>query len=269
VVLQERYRASERLACRVVGQHRSTQRHPVKVVDLEETKLRHRLREIAAEHIRWGRRMAYRLLRREGWSVNHKRVQRLWREEGLQRPTARKRKRARPADGSVRRHRAEHPHQVWAMDFQFDATADGRRLKFLNVIDEHSRFCLAIRVGRRCKAKDVVAVLEELTSVYPAPSLIRSDNGPEFIAQALRDWCDASDTTSTAYIEPGSPWENGFAESFNGRFRDEFLNTELFTTAPEAQILADRWRWEYNTLRPHSALQGRTPLEVAQQGAAA
>jgi len=109
------------------------------------------------------------------------------------------------------------------MDFQFDATADGRRLKFLNVIDEHSRLCLAIRVGRRCKAKDVVAVLEELTSVYPAPTFIRSDNGPEFIAQALRDWCEASDTTSTAYIEPGSPWENGFAESFNGRFRDEFL----------------------------------------------
>jgi putative transposase len=149
-----------------VGQHRSTQRHPSKVVDLEEAKLRLRLREIAAEHIRWGRRMAYRLLRREGWTVNHKRVQRLWREEGLQRPTPRKRKRARPADGSVRRHRAEHPHQVWAMDFQFDATADGRRLKFLNVIDEHSRLCLAIRVGRRCKATDVVAVLEELTSLY-------------------------------------------------------------------------------------------------------
>ena len=169
-----------------MGQHRSTQRHPAKVASIEEAKLRHRLREVAAEHIRWGRRMAYRLLRREGWSVNHKRVQRLWREEGLQRPTPRKRKRARPADGSVRRHRAEHPHQVWAMDFQFDATADGRRLKFLNVIDEHSRLCLAIRVGRRCKATDVVAVLEELTSLYPAPTFIRSDNGPEFIAQALQ-----------------------------------------------------------------------------------
>jgi hypothetical protein len=115
----------------------------------------------------------------------------------------------------------------------------------------------------------VVAVLEELTSLYPAPAFIRSDNGPEFIAQALRDWCQASTTTSTAYIAPGSPWENGFAESFNGRFRDEFLNTELFTTAPETQILADRWRWEYNSLRPHSALQGRTPLEAAQQEASA
>jgi putative transposase len=126
------------------------------------------------------------------------------------------------------------------MDFQFDATADRRRLKCLNVIVEHSRLWLAIRVGRRCKAKVVVAVLEELTSLYPAPAFIRSDNGPEFIAQALRDWCVASDTTSTAYIKPGYPWENGFAESCNGRLRDEFLNTELFTTAPEAQLLADR-----------------------------
>ena len=240
LVRPERYRASERQVCRVVGQHRSTQRHPAKVISIEKAKLRHRLWEIASEHIRWGRRMAYRLLRREGWTVNHTRVQRLWHEEGLQRPTPRKRKRARPSDGSVRRHRAEHPHKVRAMDFQFDATADGRRLKFLNVIDEHSRLCLAIRVGRRCKAKDVVAVLQELTSVYPAPAYIRSDNGPEFMAQALRNWCDASDTTTTAYIKPGSPWENGFAESFNGRFRDVFLNTEMFTTAPEAQLLADR-----------------------------
>ena len=154
------------------------------------------------------------------------------------------------------------------MDFQFDATADGRRLKFLNVIDEHSRLCLAIRVGRRCKAKDVVAVLEELTSLYPAPAFIRSDNGPEFIAHALRRWSKRQRYQETTYIEPGSPWQNGFAESFNSRFRDEFLNTELFATVAEAQGLANRWRWEYNTLRPHSALQGRTPLEAAQTAAA-
>jgi len=140
------------------------------------------------------------------------------------------------------------------MDFQFDATADGRRLKFLNVTDERSRLCLAIRVGRRCKSKDVVAELEQLTSLYPAPAFIRSDNGPEFIALALRRWSENSGTT-TAYIKPGSPWLNGFAEWFNSRFRDEFLNTELFTTVAEAQALADRWRWEYNNLRPHSALQ--------------
>ena len=113
----------------------------------------------------------------------------------------------------------------------------------------------------------MLAVLEDLTSLYPAPAFIPSDNGPEFIAQALRDWCEASGTTSTAYIEPGSPWENGFAESFSGRFRDEFLNTELFTTAPEAQILADRWHWEYNSIRPHSGFQGLTPLKTAQHGA--
>jgi transposase InsO family protein len=149
---------SQRRACRLAGQNRNTQRRPVPVSAIEEQKLRRRIRELARCHVRWGRRLVYRRLRLDGWSVNHKRVQRLWREEGLQRPTPRKRKRARPADGSVRRHRAEHPHQVWAMDFQFDATADGRRLKFLNVIDEHSHLCLAIKVGRRCKAKDVVAV---------------------------------------------------------------------------------------------------------------
>ena len=121
--------------------------------------------------------------------------------------------------------------------------------------------------GTACKAKDVVAVLEELTTLYPAPAFILSDNGPEFIAHALRRWCKSSGTAS-AYIEPGSPWQNGYAESFNSRFRDEFRNTELFATVAEAQGLADRWRWEYNTLRPHSALQGRTPLEAAQAAAA-
>jgi transposase InsO family protein len=140
------------------------------------------------------------------------------------------------------------------------ATADGRRLMVLNVIDEYSRLCLAIRVCSRCKAKDMVSVLEELTSLYQAPADIRSDNGPEFIPHALQDWCDASDTTSMAYIDSGSPWENGVAECCKARFRDEILNTELFTTTPEAWILTERWRWEYNPLRPHSAFQGHTLL---------
>jgi len=183
-VLQEHYRASERLACLLVGQHRSTQRHPCQVVSNEEAMFRLRLLEIVAAlqspawcatHIRWGRRMPYRLLRREGWTVSLKRVQRLWREEGLKRPTPKTVKRARPADGSVRSHRAEHPRQVRAMDFQFNPTADGRRFTFLNVIDQYSRLYLAIRVGRRCKAKDVVAVLEELTSLYLASASIRGD----------------------------------------------------------------------------------------------
>jgi putative transposase len=141
----------------------------------------------------------------------------------------------------VQSQQAEYPHQVWAIDFQFDATADGRRLKSLNVIDEHSCLYLAIRVGRRCKAKDEVTVLEDLTSLYPAPAFIRSDNGPEFIAHALRRWSQESGTTS-AYIEPGSPWQNGFAEPFNSRFRDELLNTEQFATVAEVQALSDRWR---------------------------
>jgi len=134
--------------------------------------------------------MSHFLLRREGWTVNHMQVHRLWREEGLQRPTPRKLKRARPADGSLRRHQAEHLHQVWAMDFQFDATAHGRRLKCLNLIHEHSRLFLAIRVGRRCMAKDVMAVLEELTNLYPPPAFIRSDNWPELIAHALTRWTE-------------------------------------------------------------------------------
>jgi transposase InsO family protein len=154
------------------------------------------------------------------------------------------------------------------MDFQFNATADCRRLKFLNVIAEHCRLLLAIRVGRRCKAKDVVTVLEELTSLYPAPAFIRSVNGPEFIAQALRDWCEASTITRNSYIHLRSSWENGFVESFNDWFRDEFLNNDLFTTFPEDQLLSDRWRLEYNTLQPHSALQGYPPLEASQAAAA-
>jgi putative transposase len=152
------------------------------------------------------------------------------------------------------------------MDLQFDCTADGRRLKFLNVIDQHSRLCMAIRVDRRCKAKGVLAVLEDLTSIYPAPAFIRSDNGPEFIAHTLRRWAESSSTT-TANIEPGSPWQNGFAESFNSRFRVELLNAELFATVAEAQGLSDRWRWKYNTLTPLEGRMGRTPLEAAQAAA--
>jgi putative transposase len=228
----------------------------------------HPLREIPADYFRWARRMAHRSLRRQVLSVNHNRVQLLWQLEGLHRPTPRKGKRAQPVNFSERCHRAEHPPQMRAMDIQCDATADCLTLKCLNAIDESSRLCLATRVGRRCKAKDVVTVLEELTSLYPAPACSRSVNGPEFIAQALRDWCEASTITRNSYIQPRSLWENGFVESFNDWFRDEFLITDLFTTFPEDQLLSDRWRLEYNTLQPHSALQGYTPLEASQAAAA-
>jgi putative transposase len=157
---------------------------------------------------------------------------------------------------------------VWAIDFQFDQTMDGRRLKFLNIVDEYSRVCLAIRVGRRCKAVDVIDTIEEILRQYPAPTHLRMDNGPEFIAHALQEWCTGSGT-GTAHIPPGSPWENPLVESFNSRFRDEFLSIELFASVPEVKVLAEQNRIEYNTYTPHSALQGRTPLEVLQTWRAA
>jgi len=197
----------------VVGQHRSSQRHVGKVVNLEEAKLRHRLRDIAAEHIRWGRRMAHRLF---GGKAGRRITSRCT-GSGARRacsgpPPASRRRHARltaRCDVTRLSTRTRSGRSPWAsgkqLDFQLDDTADGRRLKFLNVIDEHSRLCLAIRVGRRCKCKDVVAVLEQLTSLYPAPAFIRSDNGPEFIAHALKRWSENSGTTTTC-IEPGSPW---------------------------------------------------------------
>jgi len=214
----------------------------VPVADIEEQKLRRRIRELARRHGRWGRRLIYRRLRLDGWSVNHNRVQRIWRQEGLQRPLPRRRKRSRPAGGSKELLRAEYPHHVWAIDFQFNQTMDGRTLKFLNVVDEFSRVCLAIRVGRRCKAVDVIETIEELLKIYPSPTHLRMDNGPEFIAHALQDWCTDSGS-STAYIEPGSPWENPFVKSFDSRFRDEFLNCELFTSMLEVRLLAEQYRW--------------------------
>jgi putative transposase len=180
----------------------------------------------------------------------------------------RKRKRSRPAGGGRELLRAEYPHHVWAIDFQFDQTMDGRMLKFLNVIDEYSRVCLAIRVDRRCRAVEVIDTIEDLLKLYPPPTHLRMDNGPEFIAHALQEWCTGNGSV-TAYIPPGSPWENPFVESFNGRFRDEFLNIELFSSLPEAKLLAEQHRIEYNVYRPHSSLQGRTPLEVLQQWKAA
>ena len=169
---------SQRRACRLAGQNRNTQRRPVPVTAIDEQKLRRRIRELARRHVRWGRRLVYRRLRLEGLTVNHKRVQRIWREEGLQRPLPRRRKRSRPPGGKRELLRAEYPHHVWAIDFHFDQTMDGRTLKFLNVIDEYSRLCLAIRVGRRCRAAEVIDTIEELLKLYPPPTHLRMDNGP-------------------------------------------------------------------------------------------
>jgi putative transposase len=214
-----------------------SQRRPPSTPPDAERWLRKKLREVARSHPRWGWRMAWRVLRREPgqpWTgVNHKRIQRLWREEGLRRPV-RSRKRRRIATGIAERLQAERPNHVWAIDFEFDETADGRRLKLANIVDEHTREALAMRVGRRC-TDDLVEVLEALVAERGAPAHLRADNGPELLAWALREWCRLSGT-STRYIEPGSPWENPYVESFNGRVRDELLNVEEFTSLTVAQV---------------------------------
>jgi len=261
MVLQGRFGVSERRACCVTGQYRSTQRKTGQPHSTEEDKLRRRLRAIARAHPRWGWKTAHRLLRREGWALNHKRTQRLWRAEGLRRPPQ-CRKRRRVSLASAERQQASYPNHVWAVDFQFDETSDGRRLKLANVVDEHTREALAMRVGRSCTADDLVAVIEALVAERGAPGHLRMDNGPELVAWALRDWCRLAGT-GTIYIEPGSPWENAYVESFNGRARDELLNVEEFGSLLEARVVVEAWRIEYNTYRPHGSLGGLTPAEYA------
>ena len=259
--LQERFGVSERFACRVAGQHRSTQRKARRPVPIDDAKLRGWLREIAKEHPRWGYKMATRLVRRKGWKVNRKRVQRLWRDEGLKRPPQRPRKRRRVRLDTTERLCALRPNHVWALDFEFDETTDQRRLKIANIVDECTREALVMRVGRHCTAEDLITELERLVIIYGAPASLRCDNGPELIANALREWCRFS-RIGISYIEPGSPWENAYVESFNGRVRDELLNIEEFSSLLEAQVVVEAWRIEYNTYRPHGALGGLTPAEV-------
>lgn len=194
--------------------------------------------------------------------MNKKRVQRLWRNEGLKVPQrTRKRRRLGTSENGLPRRQASRPHEVWAVDFVMDMTEDGRRLKILSVIDEASRYCLSTCVERSMTARDVMAELERLMTIHGAPGFVRSDNGPEFVAEAVRSYLAASGV-ETLFIEPGSPWQNGYSESFNARFRDEFLNLEVFTSLVEAQVLTHRWREEYNEQRPHGALSYRTPREV-------
>ena len=199
------------------------------------------------------------LLREAGWQVNAKRVQRIWRAEGLKVPSKQpKRGRLWLTDGSLVRLRPEHRNHVWAYDFVSEATHDGRKLRILAVIDEYTRECLALRVARRMTSHDVLYALSDLFLEHGIPEHIRSDNGPEFVAKAVREWL-ADLGVTTLFIEPGSPWENGYIESFNGKLRDELLNGEIFYTLKEAQILIEHWRREYNHIRPHSSLGGRSP----------
>ncbi len=255
---QDRFGLSERAACRIVGQPRSTQRRPAPAQG--DGPLRARLHEIARHHQRFGYRRAHALLVRQGWVLNRKKVLRIWREEGLK-VQPRHHKRRRPPSGEPLG-RAQRPNHVWAIDFQFDATSDGRMLKLANVVDEFTREALSTRTDRRCTAEDLVQVLEPLVDERGAPQHLRCDNGPELIAWALRDWCRGHGP-ATSYIEPGSPWENPYVESFNARIRDELLAITEFCTLTEAQVLIEDWRITYNVERPHSSLGYLTPVEFS------
>lgn len=253
---------SERRACQVVKQPRSTQRYAVKERDGERV-LVQRMLALVRRHPRYGYRRVWVLLRSEGFRVNVKRVYRLWRREGLRVPRKQRKKRRLgcSANGCVR-YRAEHVNHVWAYDFVSDQTADGRTLKFLTIEDEFTREALAIEVERSITSVDIIETLRYLFEVRGVPRHIRSDNGPEFIARALREWL-AESGVGTLYIEPGAPWENGFNESFNSRFRDELLNCELFTSLMEAKVVTEDYRLEYNHRRPHSSLGYQTPAAFA------
>ncbi len=260
--LQGRFRVSERKACRLTSQHRSSQRYRRRLVP-EEALLRERLRLLARRHPRYGYRRIHALLRREGLACNRKRVQRLWRDEGLRLPPKpRRRRRGKRMPGHVA---AACPNQVWALDFLVDQTADGRPIKILTITDEYTREALATPAARRMGADETVGVLERIAERRgTAPALIRCDNGPELVAHALRDWCRFSGV-STGYIEPGAPWQNPYIESFNGHLRRELLEMESFNSLYEAQLLLDDWRLEYNHYRPHQSLNYETPAEFARR----
>ena len=263
-MIVERFGLSERRACQITGQHRSSQRHQPRRAGDRDDALRARLRRLSAEHPRWGYRLAWGALREEGWIVNRKKIQRLWREEGLRVPQ-RKRKRQRLGESTVpaKRLRAEHPNHVWAIDFQFDTTTDGRTLKLLHVVDEHTREALAIRVARSIDADHAVRVLDQIVCERGrGPELVRMDNGPEMTANALRDWCRHGGA-GRSYIEPGSPWQNPFVESFGSRVRDEVLAVEAFDSLLEARTVIEDWRSIYNHQRPHSSLGWKPPAAYA------
>ena len=249
---------SERRACRTLGQHRSTQRK-VPQGRADEERLTDDIIELADKYGRYGYHMVTGLLNTAGWCVNHKRVERIWRREGLKVPQKQRKKgRLWLNDGSCLRLKPARPNHVCSYDFVQDRTADGRVYRTLNIIDDYTREALMIRVDRKLNSTDVLDALTDLFILRGPPEYIRSDNGPEFIARKVRDWI-AAVGTKTAYIEPGSPWENGCCESFNARFRDELLNGELFYSLKEAQILIEEWPIHYNTVRPHSSLGYRPP----------
>jgi transposase InsO family protein len=246
----------------VLDQSRASQRYHVKVRD-DEPRLVASILELVRKHPRYGYRMITAKLRQEGWHVNPKRVYRLWHQEGLKVPQKkRKRRRLGTSGNACHRRRAEHKDHVWCWDFVFDRTTSGSQLKWLSIEDEFTRESLALKVDRSITSEDVIDTLAELFAMRGVPGHIRSDNGPEFIAHAIRRWLEQVDV-KTLYIEPGAPWENGYAESFNSRFRDELLATEEFENVAAARKLGAAWKEDYNHHRPHSSLGYLTPAEFA------
>ena len=266
-MVRERFGVSQRRACRVAGQHRSTQRLEPPAPSSEEQQLRVWLRAFALRRPRWGWRRAVKQARREGWVVNDKRIQRLWRDEGLKVPYRKRKQPLRGIGTAVGVMSPLAPNALWALDFQFDVTVDGRILKLLNIVDEYTRECPAIVVERSIDADRVVATLDRLAVHRGAPAFVRFDHGPEFIAYAVADWCRFN-SVATVFIDPGSPWQNAWIESFNGRLRDELLNSWQFDSLLEAQVIIEDWRIDYNQHRPHSAHGDLTPNEFAQAWAA-
>lgn len=263
MTLRERFGVSERRACKVVGLNRSTQRLAPPPITDDEAELRAFLRQFSKERPRWGWRRAAKEARRQGRQVNDKRVRRLWRDEGLKVPYKRRKKRLSGVGVHVGAMCPIRPNVLWALDFQFDTLADGRTIKMLNVIDEFTREALAIEVDRSIDADHVVAVLERLAAQRgSAPVYVRFDNGPEFVAHAVADWCRFTGTNSV-FIDPGSPWQNAWIESFNGKFRDELLNGWQFDSLQEARVIIEDWRIDYNWKRPHTAHGDLTPGEFA------
>ncbi len=262
VHVQQKLGVSERRACKVLGQARSVQRLKSNKPQSEKV-LRADIIRLASKYGRYGYRRITALVRAEGWIVNHKRVERIWREEGLKVPKEQpKRARLYLNDGSCIRLRPLYKNHVWSYNFIHDRLHSGKKIRMLTVIDAYTRKCLLIRVGSSLKSDDVLDTLSTLFITEGIPEYIRSDNGSEFTGKTTREWIE-SVGVKTAYIEPGSPWENGYNESFNGKLRDELLNTEIFYTLKEAQVLIEQWRKHFNEVRPHSSLGYRPPAPKA------
>ena len=253
---------SERFACRVTGQNRTTQRRPptASTTDDPDAALRGWLRAWAKNHPRRGFRNAYYDARGEGWHVNHKKIQRLWREEGLRVPQKRRRKRLGTST-TPNLPVADAPNTVWAVDFQFDATTDGRPIKIASIVDEHTRECLGGLVERNITGDDLINELDRVAAVRGYPAVLRCDNGPELACVAMADW--ARERVGLHFIPPGEPWRNGYVESFNSRIRDECLNINIFWSLAQARVVITDWKEDYSHRRRHSSLGYQTPVAFA------